>query len=156
MSLIKCPNPACSHEVVHNWLSCPKCRCPVQVLLAAQAAAAAEEAAIAEAEAELEAEKPSGRMLQRLKEAARDSLDDEEPAPDTIAPEVVAVDPNSRGGMIDKAGTLMMGFGGGAVVGLPFLWDQPGLATFLGIAAVVCGLAGMGLKQVAQSVARKS
>ena len=154
-TLIACPNPTCAHEVVHNWPSCPKCHCPIQVLLAAQAAKA-QEAALAEGEeARLEEEKPSGRMLERLKAQAREEGDE-----DHVVPEAAELDvpsPRSpRGDLVAKAGVAMAGLGGVALVGVPLTLDQAGMTTFLGLAALVFFGAGYGLHQVADNMTQRS
>jgi hypothetical protein len=154
MALIACPNPSCSHEVVNNWPSCPKCHCPVQVLLAAAAAKAREEYEAAAAEAELEEAKPSGKMLQRLKETARD---DDGGYDDAELEEVTQRLPRSpRGDLVAQAGLGVAGLGGVAALGIVATLDQPGMATFLAITAVVCFAAGYGLNQLAETMTSSS
>lgn len=148
MALIACPNPSCAHEVVDNWPSCPKCHCPIQVLLSARAAKAQEEHAAADAEARLEEEKPSGKMLERLQKAARDDepiavADDQ---PDESRPR------SPRSDLVHRAGKAMLGLGGVAALGVPATLHDPGLATFLGLTAGVCFAAGLGLQQVADTM----
>lgn len=153
MALIACPNPSCSHEVVNNWPSCPKCHCPIQVLLAAQAAKAAEEAAIAQAEAELEAEKPSGKMLQRLKESARD---DDDYYDDDLAEENLVEKPPKRDSLVHKIANALSGIGIFTAIGVPVAaLEQPAVATLLGVVAGVCGIAGFGLQKFADEWSRR-
>ncbi len=168
MALIPCPAPNCDEQVVENWLTCPKCQCPVQVLRAAQsskppppeegfsdeeARQRAEDLAVLEEVVQTGTPEERDQALelkeQLLQEEATRIADEEaweqEPPPPPQAP-------SERESAVIQMGKLVMGLGGGSLLGMPLVvYKSPDLAMFLAMASVALLGGGWLIIQVMES-----
>lgn len=144
MAVIECPAPGCSEQVVENWLTCPRCKCPIQVLRQAAAAASSRAPPPVDEDEDQAAE----AMRDRIQE--NDEAHDAEPPLPPLPPENKPVEDLEMRDRLFLVGKGTMGLGVGFGLGVPILLGSPALASFCGVAAITLLLAGWGIQRLAQ------
>lgn len=159
MALIPCPGPGCDEKVIDIWLSCPKCRCPIQVLLKAGLGAGPGPGG-GEGPGEARPEEDSGEkehqqeleMARRLRERMQDVADEpeeEEGLETADLSQLEGGEPLELNQRLVLVGKGTMGAGGGFLLGIPLLLGNPPMVSFFVLAAVVLIASGFLIQSLA-------